>query len=113
MALWPNLANKLQKPAGQDRVGKPMPYFGDHFQKILEVIARNPLASAQAAGLPVIPNHYDSHPGNLQWAAEEVMGIFDFDWAKMDLRLFDVGMIRRETQWTDGGLTELRQQEQT
>ena len=113
MELRPTLANKLQKLVGQEHVEKLMPYFIDHLQKILEVIARNPLASAQAAGLPVIPNHYDYHPGNLQWAAEEVVGIFDFDWAKMDLRLFDVGMIRRETEWTDGGLTKLRQQEQT
>jgi hypothetical protein len=42
LELRPTLANKLQKLAGQERVGKRMPYFSDHLQKILEVIAPKP-----------------------------------------------------------------------
>jgi homoserine kinase type II len=55
-------------------------------------MARNPLDPIAAENLPVIPIHGDYHPGNLKWADDQVVAIFDFDWSKMDLRLFDVAM---------------------
>lgn len=36
--------------------------------------------------------HCDFHPGNLKFAGEEVVGLFDFDWSKVDLRSFDVAL---------------------
>jgi homoserine kinase type II len=36
--------------------------------------------------------HCDFHPGNLMFEQEEVVGLFDFDWSKVDLRIFDVGL---------------------
>ncbi len=36
--------------------------------------------------------HGDFHPGNLKFLNEEVIGLFDFDWAKLDFRSFDVGL---------------------
>ncbi len=36
--------------------------------------------------------HYDFHPGNLKFSDQQVVGIFDFDWSKIDLRCFDVGL---------------------
>jgi homoserine kinase type II len=36
------------------------------------------------------PIHCDIHPGNLKYQDNKAVGIFDFDWAKIDLRLFDV-----------------------
>ena len=34
--------------------------------------------------------HCDYHPGNLKWVDEQGVGLFDFDWSKLDYRLFDV-----------------------
>jgi homoserine kinase type II len=36
--------------------------------------------------------HCDYHPGNLKFDGEEVVGLFDFDWSKIDLRSFDVAL---------------------
>lgn len=34
--------------------------------------------------------HCDFHPGNLKFEGEQVVGLFDFDWSKIDLRCYDV-----------------------
>ena len=39
-----------------------------------------------------IPIHCDYHPGNLKFRDEKGVGIFDFDWSKVDYRLFDVAL---------------------
>ena len=36
--------------------------------------------------------HGDYHPGNQKYTGNSVSGVFDFDWCKEDLRLFDVAM---------------------
>ena len=36
--------------------------------------------------------HCDFHPGNLMFEDEQVVGLFDFDWSKIDLRSFDVAL---------------------
>ena len=41
---------------------------------------------------PQMVIHCDYHPGNLKFRAQEVVGLFDFDWSKIDLRCFDVGL---------------------
>lgn len=41
---------------------------------------------------PQIVIHCDFHPGNLQFTGSQVTGLFDFDWSKIDLRCFDVGL---------------------
>ena len=45
-----------------------------------------------AAGLPTVINHSDYHPGNLKFEGARISGLVDFDWAKVDLRAFDVGL---------------------
>lgn len=41
---------------------------------------------------PSIVIHCDYHPGNLKFSGEEIVGLFDFDWSKIDLRCFDVAL---------------------
>jgi len=36
--------------------------------------------------------HGDYHPGNQKYSDNGVTGVFDFDWCKEDLRLFDVAI---------------------
>ena len=42
--------------------------------------------------MPHCAIHCDFHPGNLKYENNRVVGIFDFDWSKIDLRLFDLRM---------------------
>lgn len=37
-------------------------------------------------------NHGDYHPGNLKFDRGRVVGMFDFDWSKIDSRIFDLGV---------------------
>ena len=39
-----------------------------------------------------LPIHCDYHPGNLKYREQQGVGIFDFDWSKVDYRLFDVAL---------------------
>ena len=42
--------------------------------------------------LPQLVIHCDYHPGNLKFQNGRVVGLFDFDWAKVDYRCFDVAL---------------------
>lgn len=92
LKLWPTFPEKFKKLARQNRAGKLFPYFREELPAILDINTTNHFGIAEAAGMLVIPTHYDYHPGNLKWAGEEVVGVFDFDWTKIDLRLFDLCM---------------------
>ena len=50
------------------------------------------LEKLQIQSLPEIVIHCDYHPGNLKFTGEQVVGIFDFDWSKLDLRAFDIAL---------------------
>ena len=50
------------------------------------------LEASQVSGLPQMIVHCDYHPGNLKFQQSQVSGLFDFDWSKVDLRSFDVGL---------------------
>jgi homoserine kinase type II len=92
LLLWPRLAEKFAGFVSQKQTGKLQAYYAAHLQSLLDMITCNPFDPIEAEGLPRLPVHCDYHPGNLKWTDERVVGIFDFDWSKMDLRLFDVAM---------------------
>ena len=50
------------------------------------------LQDEAVGSLPQIVIHGDYHPGNLKFSGEQVTGVFDFDWSKVDFRLFDLGL---------------------
>ncbi len=59
--------------------------------------------------LPQLAIHGDYHPGNLKFQNGDIVGLFDFDWSRMDARCFDVGLaiVYFCTSWesgTDGDL---------
>lgn len=58
---------------------------------------------------PKTPCHCDYHPGNVKWQDGDCIGIFDFDWSKLDYRLFDIcfGLVYTVSAWEaqqDGNL---------
>jgi homoserine kinase type II len=56
-----------------------------------------------------LPVHGDYHAGNVKFDGEEAVGLFDFDWSKIDARVFDIclGLVYCCGSWdmeTDGFL---------
>ena len=85
-------------------------YLRERLPRILEVVAKGVELESQLEGLPVNPVHCDYHPGNLKWMDEQGVGLFDFDWAKLDYRLFDVaqGIAYFCTSWEGPDKGQLR-----
>jgi len=107
--LWTEMSAKLEELAMHRREGAFLPLFAGHLEGIRDVITRTRFDPDAIDSLPVLPAHYDYHPGNLKWDEERIVGVFDFDWSKMDLRAFDVCMasVHFCTSWwgdTDGEL---------
>jgi homoserine kinase type II len=85
-------------------------YLREKLPRILEVVAKGANARPQLEGLPMNPVHCDYHPGNLKWVDEQGAGLFDFDWAKLDYRIFDVaqGIAYFCTSWEGPDKGQLR-----
>jgi homoserine kinase type II len=72
--------------------------FDDHIREQLAFVQDSiaaTMATLQEPGAHALPEmviHCDYHPGNLKFTGDRVTGVFDFDWSKRDLRLFDVGL---------------------
>lgn len=66
----------------------------EHKDLIQESVARmlDVLNKPEVRDLPQLVVHCDYHPGNLKFQGEQVSGLFDFDWSKIDARAFDVGL---------------------
>ena len=88
--LLPKFSAGFQGFAQTAAGGKFHRYFQDKLKHILEAINNTRFDETEIAGMPMIPIHCDYHPGNLKFENNQVVGIFDFDWSKVDLRLFDV-----------------------
>ena len=110
LELWPCLPGMLQRQARWPDDRAVFKYFRRHLDGILEVLDRTELTPRGASGVPVIAIHCDYHPGNLKWEGDAATGLFDFDWAKMDLRLFDVclAMVYFCSRWNDERDGEMR-----
>jgi homoserine kinase type II len=69
-------------------------YFVEHSDYILETLKESMhyLTGEVYDTLPHLAIHGDYHPGNLKFLNSEISGLFDFDWARIDARCFDVGL---------------------
>ena len=73
----------------------PINVFGDYLHNKIDVI----LAALQAAAipahqrvdLPMLVVHSDFHAGNVKYVDGDVVALFDFDYARYDQRMFDIG----------------------
>jgi len=92
MELMPALIDKFKEYAGTDWNDKFTEYYLKNLDSILEEIDSIKIPAADLAKMPLNPIHCDFHPGNLKYEDNKAVGIFDFDWSKIDLRLFDLGL---------------------
>ena len=88
--LLPTLSAEFKKYAKIGTNSKFHCFFSEHLEYILASIDRARISDEDAPHMPLCAIHCDFHPGNLKYENNRVAGIFDFDWSKMDLRLFDV-----------------------
>ncbi|MBF0363138.1 MAG: phosphotransferase [Oligoflexia bacterium] len=72
--------------------GKFHRYYINKLDSILDCIKINTIAPEVWKKMPLNPCHNDYHPGNLKFANNRVIAVFDFDWSKIDLRLFDLAL---------------------
>jgi homoserine kinase type II len=77
--------------------------FKDNFESICKALDNAAFFDVRFRGMKEVPIHCDYHPGNLKYRDEKAVGIFDFDWSKIDYRLFDValGLIYFTSIWDD------------
>jgi homoserine kinase type II len=66
--------------------------FLQHRDHILGVVEQAFISAPDLSRMPQIPVHCDYHQGNLKFEGSRVIGVFDFDWSKVDLRLFDLAL---------------------
>ena len=85
-------------------------YFLARLPEVLAAIDRDLTLAPELEGLPRCPVFCDYHPGNLKWRDGHGVGLFDFDWTKLDYRVFDIaiGIVYFCTSWKDNDDGELR-----
>jgi homoserine kinase type II len=110
MEFVPTLAGTFKKCATQATGSAFDDFFLGKLPAILDVIAKGVEVESDLDGLPITPVHCDYHPGNLKWADEQGVGLFDFDWSKLDYRVFDVaqGVVYFCSSWEGADRGELR-----
>ncbi|MCL2752214.1 MAG: phosphotransferase [Firmicutes bacterium] len=79
-------------------------YFSEQFDYVVDMSKRLDAAYDELRRLPIIPIQCDLHPGNLKFKGDKCVAIFDFEAAKLDLRLFDVclGVTNCFASWKPG-----------
>jgi len=99
--LIPGLTHSFSSYAKGERNTKFHDYFNTVLPSILTFLKINTISGEDAAQMVVNPIHCDYHPGNLKLSGGKVVGVFDLDWAKVDLRLFDIclAIIYNSVQW--------------
>jgi homoserine kinase type II len=89
LAIFPSTFKGFARQARDRRSDR---LFLDHLDSILSKIQQCLTIKKELSGLLELPIHCDYHPGNLKFQDYRVVGLFDFDWSKIDYRLFDVAL---------------------
>jgi homoserine kinase type II len=89
--LLPSFVDLFTKLASRDLPDSIFhAFFNSKLAHIIEIIKKNQIPADAFAKMPEAPIHSDLHAGNVKWIGEECTGIFDFDWSKIEVRLFDI-----------------------
>ena len=79
-------------------------YFGNHKDYLLKILKSLRINEKDLKDFPLIPIQCDLHPGNLKFSDGICVGMFDFEAAKIDIRMFDVchGLTNCFSSWLPG-----------
>ncbi len=102
-----NTFSSYARKAGHRRCDR---LFKANKDRIFSVIDGCMTAEKNYAGMLQVPVHCDYHPGNLKYKNETGVGLFDFDWAKIDYRVFDVALalVYFTSEWNGSAAGSLR-----
>jgi homoserine kinase type II len=67
-------------------------YFLKNLPQIMAIVQKTFDQLSAISDIPAMGIHGDFHPGNQKYNLNRVIGVFDFDRACLDLRLFDVAL---------------------
>lgn len=90
MEFLPTLPAVYKEFAGQFCNTKFHKCYLKNLDSILRVINSSQIPDTVCQQMLFVPCHNDFHPGNLKFSNDRAIGLFDFDWSKIELRLFDV-----------------------
>lgn len=92
--LLPQISNNLEKYQPKELPSEFDECLTNNLPRLLSNCAAtlNALKKVDEGDWPSIVIHCDYHPGNLKYSGETIVGLFDFDWSKVDLRCFDVAL---------------------
>jgi homoserine kinase type II len=90
MQMVRDLPGQFRAFAAQSRGTAFDERFLEALPRVLALLEQGAAIEPRLHGLPRVPVHCDYHPGNLKYRDEEAVALFDFDWSKVDYRLFDV-----------------------
>ncbi len=106
----PILKRNFAAFAASTHKGRCTTLFKTHAHRIASILDGGIADRKMYQGMLKVPIHCDYHPGNLKFENEKGVGLFDFDWSKIDYRLFDVALalIYFTAQWQGAGAGCLR-----
>ncbi|SDE65189.1 phosphotransferase [Sporomusa acidovorans] len=90
MEFLPTRVPVFKEFAARELDTKYHKYYLKNIDAILAVVESSQIPESIWRQMPLNPCHNDFHPGNLKYLNNKAVGIFDFDWSKIDIRLFDV-----------------------
>ena len=110
MRFLPVLKQNFARFAEMERKSRCTALFEHHAHRIQSIIDTGLKSQTGYQGLLKIPIHCDFHPGNLKFENGRGVGLFDFDWSKIDYRVFDVALalFYFTAQWRGQGAGGLR-----
>ena len=93
LRLLPTITREWERVGRRTGSDAYLRYALDHDDEVRRGLAATSMALRRSArALPMVINHSDYHPGNLKFEGARISGLVDFDWAKVDLRAFDVAL---------------------
>jgi homoserine kinase type II len=92
--LLPIIRMNVERAEGKTKHTVFDAYLLENVRSITESIDRTlgALRTAEFQDMVQLVIHCDYHPGNLKFQDDDIIGLFDFDWCKIDLRCFDVAL---------------------
>jgi homoserine kinase type II len=88
--LIPDFPRIFQERAAQPLETQFHGFFVEILPSILAYMRRYAISAHEYEALLELPIHGDYHSGNVKFDGEETVGLFDFDWSKVDARIFDI-----------------------
>ena len=89
--LLPSFVDLFSKMAGRELPDSIFhEFFNSKLSEIVANIKKNQIPDEAFEKMPQTPIHSDLHAGNVKWEGDDCTGIFDFDWSKIEVRLFDI-----------------------